>query len=152
MPKPLATPPGWYPDPVGGNGQRYWDGHAWGPIAPGQPTKTASGNRGWLIGGIAAVLLFGGCVAAFVGSDHSVTLDEDGTYYKIDASSAGTYETDGSQRSNGRACNWTRTTTPTIDITDMIEAGTAAVGQRSRVTLRAGEYFVSYGCKPWRKQ
>lgn len=25
--------PGWYPDPEG-NGQRYWDGHAWGLVAP----------------------------------------------------------------------------------------------------------------------
>ncbi|MCV7326914.1 DUF2510 domain-containing protein [Mycobacterium intracellulare subsp. chimaera] len=21
--------PGWYPDPTGGGGQRYWDGRAW---------------------------------------------------------------------------------------------------------------------------
>ena len=26
--------PGWYPDPAGGWGQRYWDGTAWGPVAP----------------------------------------------------------------------------------------------------------------------
>lgn len=28
-----APPPGWYPDPHGG-GQRWWDGNAWGPLAP----------------------------------------------------------------------------------------------------------------------
>jgi hypothetical protein len=26
--------PGWYPDPSGNPGQRYWDGQQWGPTAP----------------------------------------------------------------------------------------------------------------------
>jgi hypothetical protein len=25
-------PPGWYPDPDGGAGTRYWDGESWGPV------------------------------------------------------------------------------------------------------------------------
>ena len=25
----MATPPGWYPDPSGGSGSRYWDGERW---------------------------------------------------------------------------------------------------------------------------
>src|ERR1700757_4922126 len=24
-----GAPPGWYPDPAGGPGQRWWDGYAW---------------------------------------------------------------------------------------------------------------------------
>jgi uncharacterized protein DUF2510 len=28
---PATSPPGWYPDPGGGGGQRYWSGQAWGP-------------------------------------------------------------------------------------------------------------------------
>ena len=28
------TAPGWYPDPSGDGNQRYWDGNAWGPVAP----------------------------------------------------------------------------------------------------------------------
>ncbi|MHA7651760.1 DUF2510 domain-containing protein [Mycobacterium sp. ML4] len=36
---PSATPPGWYPDPSGQPGRRYWDGTAWTnfthPPAPG---------------------------------------------------------------------------------------------------------------------
>jgi len=33
QPSPL---PGWYPDPSGVPGQRYWDGQKWGPKAPAQ--------------------------------------------------------------------------------------------------------------------
>jgi hypothetical protein len=33
QPSPL---PGWYPDPSGVAGQRYWDGQKWGPMAPAQ--------------------------------------------------------------------------------------------------------------------
>ena len=29
MTSPQQTPPGWYPDPSGGGGQRYWDGSQW---------------------------------------------------------------------------------------------------------------------------
>lgn len=31
---PPSAPAGWYQDPTTG-GQRWWDGHAWGPQAPG---------------------------------------------------------------------------------------------------------------------
>lgn len=31
-----SPPPGWYPDPSGAPGQRYWDGQKWGPKAPEQ--------------------------------------------------------------------------------------------------------------------
>jgi uncharacterized protein DUF2510 len=27
---PAGAPPGWYPDPGGGGGQRYWSGQGWG--------------------------------------------------------------------------------------------------------------------------
>lgn len=39
--------PGWYPDPNGGGGQRYFDGTNWGPTAP-PPTSApvaAGGER-----------------------------------------------------------------------------------------------------------
>ena len=37
-----GAPPGWYPDPAGGPGQRWWDGYAWNesvvtPAAPPPP-------------------------------------------------------------------------------------------------------------------
>jgi hypothetical protein len=31
QPSPTTPPPGWYPDPSGAGGQRYWDGTRWGP-------------------------------------------------------------------------------------------------------------------------
>jgi hypothetical protein len=44
MTTPPAPLPGWYPDPAGGPGQRYWDGREWisaapppGPTPPGTP-------------------------------------------------------------------------------------------------------------------
>ena len=30
-----STPPGWYPDPAGGPGQRFWNGTAWGEVTVG---------------------------------------------------------------------------------------------------------------------
>lgn len=41
------TAPGWYPDPSG-EGQRYWDGKAWGPPAPA-PAAPSSTRPKWLI-------------------------------------------------------------------------------------------------------
>lgn len=72
------TQPGWYPDPAGGNGQRYWDGHDWGPVAPATPpapvvTVQNRSRHGCLISLLAVFLLFGGCatIAAIGGkSDH----------------------------------------------------------------------------------
>src|ERR1700693_523258 len=42
---PPRPSPGWYPDPSGGSGLRYWDGTAWGPVAPPTPPKKKSDVR-----------------------------------------------------------------------------------------------------------
>ncbi len=37
MTGPLPTPAGWYPDPSGAPGLRYWDGARWTAVAPAPP-------------------------------------------------------------------------------------------------------------------
>ena len=67
-----TQPPGWYPDPVNANRQRWWDGNAWGPhvasngrtwIEPLPPTrpKAVRGSRrmpvwGWVLIGAVALI------------------------------------------------------------------------------------------------
>ncbi|MGD7788234.1 DUF2510 domain-containing protein [Propionibacteriaceae bacterium Y1700] len=58
--------PGWYPDPAGGAGQRWWDGSAWtgrtrGPGGstggPGpNPSARTAAPWGWILGGVAALI------------------------------------------------------------------------------------------------
>jgi TM2 domain-containing membrane protein YozV len=36
--------PGWYPDPTGGPGQRYWDGAQWQALPPPAPTAPPYGG------------------------------------------------------------------------------------------------------------
>lgn len=64
------TEPGWYPDPSGAPGQRYFDGSQWTDRAAGhQPPKKS--NKRWIIlGGVLAVLVFfGGCGAILIAGD-----------------------------------------------------------------------------------
>jgi hypothetical protein len=96
-------------------------------------------------------------VLALAACSHSYpVLDEDGTYYQATSSSAGTYTTEGSARANGRPCSWqvlsadwSHHTGITAVADSQIAHGNAAVGQAGHVTVAPGQYFVSYGCKPW---
>lgn len=152
MGAPSPTP-GWYPDPSGSRGARYWDGARW------TDRRHVSSNKGtWIIVG-AVLLLFGACaVGAARNSDHDISpMDKDGTYYHIDDSAAGIYETRGSARPNSRPCNWMRLSEDWVEddsiaaLADaMIDRGDVSVGESARVRLRAGEWFVSHGCHPWR--
>jgi hypothetical protein len=53
---PPPSPPGWYPDPSGAPGQKYWDGRYWHaavPARPGQQTgRKSSATRTWIIVGL----------------------------------------------------------------------------------------------------
>ena len=113
----------------------------------------------WLIG--ALLFILGSCtVLAMIGGGSKTfkpSLDKDGTYYQVNGDTRGTYETQGSNRSNGRACNWRRLQSSwnqKDDISDvaaaMIDRGDVQPGQTARVTLEPGDYFVFYGCYPWR--
>jgi hypothetical protein len=114
----------------------------------------------WVLLGV-LVLFFGGCTVLVliggVSEKSKPVLDKNGTYYHIDDSAAGTYETQGSARTNGRPCNWTRLAPDwnqkdTIEgiAASLIDKGDVARGETARVTVKSGEYFVSYGCEPWR--
>jgi hypothetical protein len=152
-----SPPPGWYPDPSGAPVQRYFGGTRWSE----RRTPKSNKERLWIIVGIASLLAAGVVVMYAMDSDHSgakrPTMDKSGIYYHIDDSAAGGYETSGSARANGRPCNWMRLS-PDWSTDDSIEAlakamldrGDVAVGQTARVTVKANEYFVSFGCEPWR--
>jgi Protein of unknown function (DUF2510) len=59
---PENTPAGWYPDPHGGDGQRYWDGQQWRmePAAPAFDDRiTKTDIKNWAkfgLAGYAAIL------------------------------------------------------------------------------------------------
>jgi hypothetical protein len=38
----VEYPPGWYPDPEGGSGQRWWDGERWGPPLAARHAETSA--------------------------------------------------------------------------------------------------------------
>lgn len=73
-----ATPPGWYPDPEGGTGQRYFDGTKWtehqaaGQQAQPQVVYVSAPKKKpvwpWALGAIALVIFLGvGACVAFIG-------------------------------------------------------------------------------------
>ncbi|MDT0143225.1 G5 domain-containing protein [Microbacterium sp. PRC9] len=67
-----TQPPGWYPDPVNANRQRWWDGNAWGvhvasngttrvePLPPTTPTTARASRRmpvwAWILIGAVALI------------------------------------------------------------------------------------------------
>jgi hypothetical protein len=53
------TPPGWYPDPSGAPGTRYWDGQRWGAAAPRPPEKNSALLIVGIVGGVVMVLFAG---------------------------------------------------------------------------------------------
>jgi hypothetical protein len=81
-------------------------------------------------------------------------LDKEGTYYHI-VNPGGTYETAGSNRKPNadgtiRPCMWSRLTAPDLTIGNTIETGKVQTGETRRVTLKSGDYFIFYSCKPWK--
>jgi Protein of unknown function (DUF2510)/Domain of unknown function (DUF4352) len=60
------APAGWYPDPSGAPGQRYFDGQQWTSHAPPPPKQSHTGLWVGLSVLAAVVLFFGGCTALMV--------------------------------------------------------------------------------------
>lgn len=58
-------PPGWYPDPSGEPGTRYWDGKGWTAAQVAKPQRRKRLAWPWVLLGV-VLLLFGGCGALVV--------------------------------------------------------------------------------------
>lgn len=57
-----SPPPGWYPDPSGAPGQRFFDGQQWLDV-PGAAAPTKRKKKWpWVVGGIFVFLMFAGAV------------------------------------------------------------------------------------------
>lgn len=84
--RPPQPPPGWFPDPSTGAGERYWDGHTWTPWAqeagPGLPAAPQGrrfrgrfwGRWAWVLLGALAVLAAGSFAFYVTGSVHVMAL------------------------------------------------------------------------------
>ncbi|SHT35868.1 Protein of uncharacterised function (DUF2510) [Mycobacteroides abscessus subsp. abscessus] len=71
---PPPPPPGWYPDPSGKSGQRYFDGTKW-TVTQAPAGKQKSNTGWWIAGGVfgGLLLLFGGCTALIAIGSQSPT-------------------------------------------------------------------------------
>ena len=65
-------PPGWYPDPSGAPGQRYWDGTAWHTAAP-QQQKPVSTKKALLWSTILGLVVLIGLINALGDSEDEKT-------------------------------------------------------------------------------
>ena len=85
---PPQPPPGWYPDPSGGPGQRYWDGTKWTdvnvppstpPIGPRNARRSTSPLKVLLIIGAVIFGLVGGCTACVAAIGHNSSTSTNST-------------------------------------------------------------------------
>jgi hypothetical protein len=75
FPPPPQVPPGWYPDPSGGAGQRYWNGTSWAEPQTQPPTfevPKAGMSKGMKIGlGVGALAVTLVALGSFGDNDKS---------------------------------------------------------------------------------
>lgn len=81
-------------------------------------------------------------------------MDKSGAYYHIDQPEAGSYRTAGAAGAGG--CSWTVLADDwngdkslAALARSQVDHGETA-GRPGQVTLQGGQYFVSYGCQPWK--
>ena len=73
----MAATPGWYADPAGGGGKRYWDGQQWIAFTPTSSSADGNSRRVALMFIVLGILMAGGCVAvatvAIIGNGSGVS-------------------------------------------------------------------------------
>ena len=65
----MTTPAGWYPDPSGSGGQRYFDGANWTNSQAVSPVRKRP-LWPWIVAGVVVLLSFGGCGAVLMAGTH----------------------------------------------------------------------------------
>lgn len=79
-----------------------------------------------------------------------VVMSIDGRFYPISDAEAGQYLTVGPRE--GDSCNWAISDKPYYELEHIAKVGSGPPSRNTTVSLKPGEYFVSWGCRPWRRQ
>jgi hypothetical protein len=95
-----SPPPGWYPDPSGAPGQRYFDGARWTEHRSFTPQKSHTGKTALWVTLAVVVLFFGGCatliaIGANVKKHDAVTVSTPSATATATAAPAGSAVRDG---------------------------------------------------------
>lgn len=152
------SPPGWYPDPSGKPGNLYWDGRAWHSAIPAQlgtppPRKQTKRTALYVVLGVLAAIVALGFAGLSRVNQPRPTFPDPAVWYRVDADDAGSWETVGPK--NDANCHWVRAESPTGDVGDLIDVGQwdlkQTTGGTQKVKVNAGEYFMYWGCYPFRR-
>lgn len=160
-----ATPQGWYPDPAGGTGKRYWDGTAWSDGVVPASKKRSTSTAGWVVLIGSVVIFAGSCVTILLTGQHDsgprgnpstdVYPTSDGVW-QVSHGVFGTGITTGwietaGPRPGSQACSWDRLSGPTLTIEETIASDRVEAGP---VRVKIGDSdvaFATYGCLPWHR-
>ena len=170
--------PGWYPDPKGGRGKRYWDGSEWHTAVPSARRRGGRNISKVVVGVGLFVLVVSGAAGAVVGLNNrdepqpSSTADPnfgqsptptpprylsekamqgDGMYrVGGDQVDPGVWESEGPSAPGAKPCSWARLSAPQNTPEATVEAGGSPEGPaRVRVAPTDAAFFTD-GCLPWR--
>lgn len=177
----METPssPGWYPDPSGKRGKKFWDGSEWFDHVPssrkvGDPKvlKIVAVSAG-LISMVG--LAVGAIVLSLLGDDAPVpgpaassalpnvpqpstspryisvkSLPSDGVY-KVggDQVDPGVWESPGPVDPAAKPCTWARLSAPQLSPETTLETGNSPGGPTRVRILPTDAAFTTTGCQPW---
>jgi hypothetical protein len=170
---PPSPPPGWYADPSGEKGKRYWDGNAWCDLRPTAPrAESGSPIPGRIVIGSFIAIVILGLGAACIAGARNVAKHEGGATYPSDwecidptPQKDGTCRVSGSglldtglspgwirsagPRPGSTTCAWRRLSGPSVSLEHTIDMGAEKSGP-VEVHVQSGDYaFWSEGCQPW---